>query len=120
MAHTKVFGAQGPSNPFSIRTLHNRDPRGCCAQSFMPENYLTTTFQVFLGSKTMVIHQARTTGNLDVDRGCRTQLAGEVRGDIGKLFNHWDVWHRTTLYGDVKEPLTELGKALGLKVIEEA
>jgi len=25
-----------------------------------------------------------------------------------------------TVYGDVKEPLTEFGKALGLEVIEEA
>ena len=86
----------------------------------MPGDYLTATFQVYLGSKTMVIHQARTTGNLDVDRGCRTQLAGEVRGDIGKLFDHWDAWHRVTLYGDLKEPLSELGRALGLKVVEEA
>ncbi len=29
-------------------------------------------------------------------------------------------WHRVTVYGDVKEPLTEFGKALGLEVIEEA
>jgi len=120
MAHTKVFGTNGPANPFRIRTLHNRDPRGCCAQSFMPEGYLTTSFQIYLGSQTMVIHQARTTGNLDLDRGCRTQLAGEVRGDIVKLFHHWDAWHRITLYGDLKEPLAELGRALGLKIIEEA
>ena len=68
----------------------------------------------------MVIHQAQATGNLDIDRGCRTQLVGEVRGDIVKLFNYWDAWHRVTLYGDVKEPLAELGRALGLKIVEEA
>jgi hypothetical protein len=28
--------------------------------------------------------------------------------------------HRVTVFGDVKEPLIEFGKALGLKVIEEA
>jgi hypothetical protein len=55
-----------------------------------------------------------------LDRGCRTQLAGEVRGDIVKLFHHWDAWHRITLYGDVKEPVAELGRALGLKIVEEA
>ena len=120
MAHTKVFGTNGPANPFHIRTLHNRDPRGCCAQSFMPEGYLTTSFMVYLGSKTLVMHQAKTTGNLDADRGCRTQLVGEVRGDIAKLFNHWDAWHRVTLYGDVKEPLAELGRASGLTILEEA
>ena len=120
MAHTKVFGTDGPANPFRLRTLHNRDPRGCCPQSFLPAGYLTTSFQVYLHSRTLVIHQARTTGNLDADRGCRTQLVGEVRGDILKLFNHWDAWHRVTLYGDVKEPLAELGRALGLRVVDEA
>jgi len=29
-------------------------------------------------------------------------------------------WHRVTVYGDVKEPLAEFGKALGLEIIEEA
>ena len=42
------------------------------------------------------------------------------RGDIGKLFRYWDRWHRVTVYGDVKEPLAEFAKGLGLKVIEEA
>ncbi|GAF74384.1 unnamed protein product, partial [marine sediment metagenome] len=42
--------------------------------------------------------------------------------DIGKLFPHWDHfgWHRVTVYGDVQEPLIEFGKALGLKIVEEA
>jgi hypothetical protein len=61
-------------------------------------------------------------GTLDSERGCRTKLIGEVCGDIGKLFDQWDLfgWHRVTVYGDVKEPLAELGRALGLEVIEEA
>jgi hypothetical protein len=122
MAHTKVFGPQGATNKFRIRTLHNRDPRGCCAESFLPEVYMTTSFRTNVGQKTMVIHQAKSVGNLDADRGCRTQLLGDVCGDIGKLFDQWDRfgWHRVTVYGDVKEPLVEFGKALGLKVIEEA
>ena len=53
--------------------------------------------------------------------GCRTKLIAEVLGDIAKLFNQWSQvgWHRVTIYGDVKEPLTEFGKALGLQIIEE-
>jgi hypothetical protein len=122
MALTKVFGPKGPSNPFRIRTLHNRDPRGCCAQSFLPEGYMTTSFRTNVAQKKMVIHQAKAVGNLDADRGCRTQLLGELRGDIGKMFDQWDLfgWHRVTVYGDLKEPLVEFGKALGLEVIEEA
>ena len=60
--------------------------------------------------------------NLVSEYGCRTKLVAEVCGDIGKLFDQWDQfgWHRVTVYGDVKEPLAEFGRALGLTVIEEA
>ncbi len=74
------------------------------------------------GRKEIIIHQAKAVGNLDAPRGCRTQLIGEVCGDIGKLFDQWDLfgWHRVTVFGDVKKPLIEFGKALGLRVVEEA
>jgi len=70
----------------------------------------------------MIIHQAKAVGNLVSEYGCRTKLVAEVAGDIGKMFDQWDLfgWHRVTVYGDVKEPLTEFAKALGLKVINEA
>jgi L-fucose isomerase-like protein len=122
MAMTKVFGPSGGASKFRVRTLHNRDPRGTCAQSFLPKGYMTTSFRTSAGRKKMVIHQAKAAGNLDSEKGCRTQLIGEVKGDIGKLFDQWDQfgWHRVTLYGDVKEPLIEFAKALGLETIEEA
>ena len=121
MAHTKVFGSAGPTSPFRIRTLHNRDPRGCCAESFLPEGYMTTSFRTSFAQKKLVIHQAKSAGNLDADRGCRTQLLGDVCGDVGKLFAQWDRfgWHRVTVYGDLKEPLVEFGKALGLEPVYE-
>ena len=38
-----------------------------------------------------------------------------------KLLDRWmDFgWHRVTVYGDVKQPLIEFGKALGLEIVEE-
>ncbi|OHB69017.1 MAG: hypothetical protein A2V70_20545 [Planctomycetes bacterium RBG_13_63_9] len=83
---------------------------------------MTTSFRTNFAEKELVIHQAKAVGNLDSERGCRTQLVGEVRGDIGNLFQQWDrfSWHRVTVYGDVKEPLLEFGKGLGLKIVEEA
>jgi len=122
VATTKAFGPKGQANPFRIRTLHNHDPRGTCAQSFLPEGYMTTSFRTHFARKQLVIHQAKAVGNLDGERGCRTQLIGEVRGDIGNLFQQWDLfsWHRVTVYGDVREPLIEFAKALGLTIIEEA
>jgi hypothetical protein len=123
VATTKALGPQGPTNPFRIRTLHDRDPRGVCNESLLPAGYMTTSFRVSIAEKKMIVHQAKAVGNLQADRGCRTQLVAEVRGDIGKLFDRWGAtfdWHRITVYGDVKEPLIEFAKALGLQIIEEA
>lgn len=122
MATTKVFGPKGKTNKFHIMTLHNRDPRGTCVRSFLPEGYMTTSFRTNFARKLMVIHQGKAVGNLDCDRGCRTQLVAEVKGDIANLFQQWRPfgWHRVTVYGDVKEPLIEFGKALGLKIVTEA
>lgn len=118
MAPTKMLGTDKPASPFRIRTLHNRDPRGACVQSFMPVGYLTTSFRI--AGNNMIIHQAFATGNYDSERGCRSQLVADVKGDIEKLMRHWHAWHRVTVYGDVKEPLQELAAALKLKVVEEA
>jgi len=123
VATTKAFGPTGQTSAFRIRTLHDRDPRGACGQSLLPEGYMTTSFRTGLADKKMIIHQAKAVGNLDANRGCRTQLVAEVRGDIGKMFDQWGAafdWHRVTVYGDVKEPLVEFAKALGLGIIEEA
>ena len=58
----------------------------------------------------MVIHRARATGNVQSERGCRSQLIAEVEGDIKKMFHQWNRfgWHRVTVYGDIQEPLVEL------------
>jgi hypothetical protein len=119
---TRVFGPKGDVNDYRIRTLHNRDPKGACTESLMPGGYMTTSFRVSREHKQLIIHQAKALGTLDSEHGCRTKLVAEVRGDIEKLFYQWDRfgWHRVTVYGDVKESLKEFGKALGLKIIEEA
>jgi L-fucose isomerase-like protein len=117
---TKVFGPAGPQNGYHIRTSHAR--LGAVVESLMPAGYVTTTFRTNVARKQMVIHQAKSLGPLASENGCRTKLIGEVRGDIGKMFARWDQfgWHRVTVYGDLREPLTEFGKALGLEIIEEA
>jgi hypothetical protein len=122
VATTKVFGPQNAANAFRIRTLHNRDPRGACAESLLPADYMTTTFRTNAAHKQLIVHQARSVGTLDSERGCRTKLLAEVCGDIGKLFDQWNQfgWHRVTVYGDVQEPLAEFGRALGLEIIQEA
>jgi hypothetical protein len=57
-----------------------------------------------------------------IDRACRTKLAGEIVGDVEKLFTFWDQygWHRVTFYGDLREPVRELAAALKFQFTEEA
>lgn len=118
MAPTKMLGTDRPATPFHIRTLHNRDPRGACVQSFMPAGYMTTSFRIM--GQSLVVHRAKSVGNYNSERGCRSQLVADVHGDIEKLMRHWHAWHRVTVYGDLKEPLKELAGALKLTFVEEA
>jgi hypothetical protein len=118
MAPTKMLGTDRPATPFHIRTLHNRDPRGACVQSFMPAGYMTTSFRIM--GQSLVVHRAKSIGNYNSERGCRSQLVADVHGDIEKLMRHWHAWHRVTVYGDLKEPLKELAGALKLTFVEEA
>jgi L-fucose isomerase-like protein len=120
VAPNKMFGPDGPANPFRIRS-HAEDGKGAAIQSLLPPGYMTTSFRINPGLKEMVIHQAKTVGNVDEPRACRTKLAAEVKGDIGRLFNEWDKfsWHRLTVYGDVREPIEALAKAMDLKIIRE-
>ena len=57
VATTKVFGPEGESNGYQIRTLHNRDTRGACSESKMPAGYMTTTFRTSVGRKQLIIHR---------------------------------------------------------------
>jgi L-fucose isomerase-like protein len=122
VATTKPFGPRSDSNDYRIRTLHNRDPLGACAESMLPAGLMTTSFRTNVARKQMVVHQAKALGPLDSEHGCRTKLVGEVCGDSYKLLDRWMdfSWHRVTVYGDVMAPLTEFGKALGLEVVQEA
>ncbi len=45
--YTKRYwpGAYLPIDKRAIRTLHNRDPHGACAESLMPAGYMTTNFR---------------------------------------------------------------------------
>ncbi len=118
---TKVFGPQGASSPYHIRS-HSEDRKGAAIRALMPLGHLVSTLEFHPLRKEVIFHQGKSVENVDDDRACRTKLAVEVKGDIEKLMNEWDQWgwHRVSVYGDVREPVKELAKALGLKMIEEA
>jgi hypothetical protein len=121
VAPTKMFGPDGKSNPYHIRS-HSEDRKGASMRSLMPLGYMTTTVEIKAAEKRLLLHQAKTVDNIDEDKACRTKLAAEPKGDIDKLFAFWDQWgwHRVTYYGDLKAPISEFAKAAGLTVVEEA
>ncbi len=121
IATTKVFGPDGPSNPYHIRD-HSEDRKGACNRSLLPLGEMTTTLQFDHRKKQVILHQGLSVENVDEDMACRTKLAVEVKGDVYKLLNYWDQWgwHRVTFFGDLKEPVYHLAALMGFEVIEEA
>jgi len=84
IAPTKVFGPDGPSNPYHIRS-HSEDRKGACNRSLMPLGQMITTIQFDHNKKQVIFHQGKTVANVDEDKACRNKLAVEVKGDIYKL-----------------------------------
>jgi hypothetical protein len=121
VATTKPFGPAGPANPFEILT-HAEDRKGAAVRSFLPSGFMTTTLEIHPGRREILCHRAKAVDNVVIDRACRTKLAAEVVGDIEKLFAYWDLygWHRVTFYGDLREPVQELARALRFRFVEEA
>jgi len=121
VAPNKVFGPEGATNPYHIRN-HSEDRKGAAVRSLLPLGDMTTTIQFDPRKKQVLFHQGKTVANIDEDKACRTKLAVEVKGDIDKLFNHWDKWgwHRVTYYGDLEQPVRHIAALLGYELIEEA
>jgi len=119
VAPSKVFGPNGPGNPYHIRD-HSEDRKGAAVRSLMPLGEMTTTLKFHPARKEVVFHQAKTVANIDEDKACRTKLAAEVK-DIHKLMGEWDRWgwHRVTFYGDLKPPLETISALLGFTMVAE-
>jgi hypothetical protein len=78
VAPTKVFGPDGPSNPFHIRS-HSEDRKGACDRSLMPLGEMTTTVEFDAAKKQVIFHQGKTVENVDLASGHvlrRLQKAG--------------------------------------------
>lgn len=119
VAPTKVFGPEGPTNPYHIRS-HSEDRQGASIRSLMPLGEMTTSLEFDAGRREVLIHQGVSVENIDEDKACRTKLAVEV-ADARKMMTEWDQWgwHRVTFYGELKPQVDHLSALLGIKVIEE-
>lgn len=121
VAPTKVYGPDGPYNPFHIRS-HSEDRMGASIRSLMPIGAMTTTIEFDHNKKQIIFHQGVTVENVDEDMACRSKLAVEVKGDIYKLLDEWDQWgwHRVTFFGDLKREVETLAMLYGFEMLYEA
>ena len=120
VATNHVFGPDGLSNPYLIRS-HAEDGKGASVQSLLPLGCRVTTAKVSVRHRAFAIHSARTIGNVEEDKACRTKLAAEA--DVQKILDNYHSelfgWHRVTCYGDYRRQLINLATLYGLDVIEE-
>jgi len=120
VATNRVFGPDGPSNPYIIRS-HAEDLKGASVQSLMPLGRAVTSIKINPRKKAFAVHNARTVANVNDDKGCRTKLAAEVDARTVMENYHMDLfsWHRVTCYGDHRRACVNLAKLYGLKIYEE-
>ena len=112
-----VYGPNGEANPYIIRS-HAEDGKGASVQSLMPANQNVTTAKFELGTKRFVIHSARTVGNSNEPKACRTKLAAKSNAD--NILANWDFgWHRVTVYGDYRKQCLNLARLYGYAAVEE-
>lgn len=121
MATNRVFGPNGPENPYVIRS-HSEDRKGVSIQSLMPLGEEVTTVQIDPIRKVMTIHQGKTVANIDEEKACRTKLAVET--NVERILMNWNEkakpgWHRVTVYGNWKKQLINIASLMGLKIFEE-
>ena len=120
VAPTKVYGPDGPANPFHIRD-HSEDRKGAVVRSLHAAGRDDHHAEVRAArARKWCSTRARRVANIDDDKACRTKLAAEVK-DIDKLLGEWDRWgwHRVTFYGDYRRPVEALSALMGFSVTVE-
>ncbi len=120
VASARPFGKNNLFSRYKIRS-HAEDGKGASVQVFLPKGYPLTTVKLNVLDKKLAIHQAKSIGNIEEERACRTKLA--AKANVKKILENWDFrtfgWHRVTFFGDFREDFCNLATLLGLTVVEE-
>lgn len=57
---------------------HAEDQKGASVQTMLPLNLPVTTYKLCTDKNAFAVHSGIAVGNVGLDRGCRTKLAGET------------------------------------------
>lgn len=132
----KLWGTDGPSQPYELRYSCNRC--GVAPQIQVPLNETVTSVKVAVKDKKLAIHQGRIIGSIRKEDRCpgHKMTTGKVsigeQCDINKLivetnaekiFKNYNYgtfgWHRCAFMGDFRKETLNLAVLLGLEVVEE-
>ncbi len=115
----KMDGPDGPSAPYKLRTVHERQ-EGCVPQVKMRVGEKVT--QVWLvGADQLQYFTGEIIDAPECDRGCRTKIVVRPDGDLGRLWRNWSHGlHRQTCYGNIKDDLARFCRLKQVRMIDEA
>lgn len=115
---TALQGIGAKSCPYAIRS-HMEDNKGVSLQVLVPVGD-TVTVAKFLTPKRLGVSTAEVTGNIEHDRGCRTQFRTKVPEARKMLENYTGGLHRVVFYGDWTGAVEKMGRLMGFEVYREA
>jgi hypothetical protein len=122
MSARKMDGPNGPTAPYKIRTVHERE-EGVTPQSQMRKGQKVTQ-AILIGTDLMQYFTGEIIDapvGLEYDRGCRTKINVKVDGDVTALWKNWtNGLHRQTVYGNVARELGQFCRYLDIKMVDEA
>jgi len=117
VAATRMDGPRGPAAPYIVRS-HMEDNKGVSMQVNMRIGQ-TITLVKLANANTLLVSAGRIIATPDLPRGCRTKVATQVRNAAKMLESYGGGLHRVLFYGDHLRAAHQMGRLLGLKVVEE-
>ncbi len=122
MSARKMDGPNGPTSPYKIRTVHERQ-EGVTPQSQMRKGQKVTQ-AILIGTDLIQYFTGEIIDapvDVKYDRGCRTKINVKVDGDIATLWKNWsNGLHRQTVYGNVAKELGQFCRYMNIKMVDEA
>ena len=105
-------------NPYILRS-HSDSGWGVGIQVLVEKGIEVTVAKIIRGLEEMIASTGKVSGNVDVDRGCRTKIEVEVKDAEKYLYGFRGGLHRVLAAGDHLKELEMLGKLIGYKLTLE-
>jgi L-fucose isomerase-like protein len=118
VAATRMHGLRAPASPYILRD-HLETKEGAVLQVLMPSGETITVARLAAPNR-MLLSTAEVTGNVESDRGCRSQIRTRVAGARKMFENYTGGLHRVIFYGDHVAAIERMGRLMGFDVVREA